>query len=434
MRMKIYELKNGDFALFDTETLRIWKIPGEKIEKLKEDIQRPDFEVVEQLGLPVNNPELICEQEAFDPTYFDTLILHITDCCNMQCKYCYESFDECASKKDIMTPKVALNAIKLYYSKYTYIREIKFFGGEPALNQNVIKVVCEYIDELHKNGKIIKKPVFKIITNGTVMNTEFMDLIRKHNIKVVFSIDGNETMHNSLRVYPKGKKTFKTIYDNFMMLREYTENKQPYSINTTYTGMHEEMGISINDVLWELSDMFPVAPKKINIHLVTALPTDKFSLKGDYLLLKSAENALERAREGDSRTHTRLRAVVRRLRKGGVITECPCPSAVTWSAVSCNGDVYPCMMFVNREDCFMGNVKEDIFETEQYHKVIEKFQDIKKSQYKCCENCIARNVCAPCMGVNEFETGSMYPKSSKSCNEFKKIVEIAVKGIAEGVW
>ena len=69
-------------------------------------------------------------------------------------------------------------------------------------------------------------------------------------------------MHDPLRVYPKKNKTFKVIYDNFFRLREATDNVQPYSINATYTGVHETAGISINDPLWKLSDIFPVEPKK----------------------------------------------------------------------------------------------------------------------------------------------------------------------------
>lgn len=428
-----YKLKNGGIAVFDPESLKIWKLQEEKV--MDFDQYPADSKDYEQyLGAPLNQPKLIQESEACSELEFDTLILHIANCCNMQCEYCYESHSTYISEPGNMSVETALRTLDLYYSKYTYIREIKFFGGEPALNQEVILAVGQYIEKLYAQGVMSKKPVFKIITNGTIMNQEFIELIRTYKMKVVFSIDGDEVVHDLLRVYPKKNKTFKVIYDNFFRLREATDNVQPYSINATYTGVHETAGISINDLLWKLSDIFPVEPKKINIHLVTADASLPFSIKGSDPMYQSAEDALIRAEAGDSRTHTRLKAVIRRLKKGGALTDSPCPAAVKWSAVAHTGNVYPCMMFIDRQDCFMGNVQDNIFETDAYKKVSDRFKETKRSNYERCNKCIAKNICASCMGINEFETGEIYPRSMQSCQEYRKIVEVAIRGIAEGVW
>lgn len=433
MRIQTYRIKNNEIAIFDPETLKIWKASAETAFDLENNLT--DTDACETcFGKPVNNPILIPEEKVVKEDEFDTLVLHIANCCNMRCEYCYESHSTYISTPGMMSIETAIRTLKLYYSRYSYIREIKLFGGEPALNQPVIEAVGEYVEKLYKQGYISKKPIFKIITNGTIMNPEFINLICKYQIKVVFSIDGDAIIHDRLRVFPKKKETFDMIYKNFFILKEATEDKQPYSINATYTGIHEQAGMTINDLLWGLSNIFPVAPKKINVHLVTADEALPYSIKGMGGMLKSAEDALVRAENGDCRTHTRLRAVIRRLKNGGLLTESPCPAAVTWSAVSHTGNVYPCMMFINRQDCYMGNVKDDIFLLDDYKKVKDHFYSIKKSEYERCNQCIAKNVCASCMGINEFESGDIYPRGKTSCNEYRKIVEAVIKGIAEGVW
>lgn len=425
----VYKIQNGDLALFDQDTLKIWKTSN--LNKISSSLTADDCDRL--FGNAVNNPVLTPDAGGNDDA-FDTLVLHIANCCNMQCEYCYESHSTYISSPGNMTLETAIRTLDLYYSRYSYIREIKLFGGEPALNLPVIKALGEHVDELYSLGRISKKPVFKIITNGTIMSQEFIDLIREYHIKVVFSIDGDAALHDQLRVYPQKKSTFDVIYKNFFILRKATNDTQPYSINATYTGIHEQAGLTVNDILWKLSDLFPVPSKKINVHLVTANPSLPYSIKTTDVMLKSAEDALIRAENGDVRTHTRLKAVIRRIKKGGILTESPCPAAATWAAVSHTGNIYPCMMFIDRDDCYMGNVIENIFEGDDYKKVHSRFHGIKRSNYERCNKCIAQNICATCMGINEFETGDIYPRGANSCLEYRKIVEVAIRGIAEGVW
>lgn len=433
MKLKAYQLNETESAVFDPDSLRIWKVPLEKTREILA-FQGGLEELESGFGTPVNNPISRKPKKDEQETKFDTLVLHIANNCNLQCEYCYERHSENTAAPGNMTIETALDAVRCFYSRYSYIREIKFFGGEPALNQPVINAVCSYVAQSFVEGKIREKPVFKILTNGTIMNRGLIDLIKKYEIKVVFSIDGEAFIHDQLRVYPQKKGTFDTVYKNFVLLRKETGDRQPYSINATYTGLHEQAGITVNGLLWKLSDMFYVPPKKINVNLVAVDRTLPCSLKGENLMQKSAEDALLRAEKGDSRTHTSFKAVIRRLKNGGVPTESPCPAAVSWAAVSYTGNVYPCMMFTDRPDCYMGNVKDEIFELKEYREVRARFEGIRKSDHERCRGCIAKNVCTTCMGINEYESGRLYPRKAQSCSEYRKIVEAAVKGIAEGVW
>jgi uncharacterized protein len=94
--------------------------------------------------------------------------------------------------------------------------DIFFFGGEPMLHWEGMKKVLE--------GAKVK--LFDLTTNGTLLNEERLDILKKYNVSLNLSFDGmestqnywrdssyNEVMKNidGLLSYPKGVKVLKTM-------------------------------------------------------------------------------------------------------------------------------------------------------------------------------------------------------------------------------
>ena len=67
---------------------------------------------------------------------------------------------------------------------------IDFFGGEPLMFPNLFIKSVEYLLDQGYNGAI------RVTTNGTTMNKELRDFIKKHGIYVVFSFDGLDQAKN----------------------------------------------------------------------------------------------------------------------------------------------------------------------------------------------------------------------------------------------
>ena len=99
--------------------------------------------------------------------------------CNLKCKYCYaDSGTYCHEKNIIMTESVACKLIdKLLNSGIRTIKNIFFFGGEPALFPKVIKGICHYCEELNDKNMLTVMPSFTMITNATYMDEELLDTI-----------------------------------------------------------------------------------------------------------------------------------------------------------------------------------------------------------------------------------------------------------------
>jgi len=110
----------------------------------------------------------------------DNLILHLTEACNLRCKYCFVQ----QSNKRISeeTAKAAIDFLLASCNKYA---RVTFFGGEPLLEEPLLRKMTEYIKvKSHR-------PVWLgLITNGTLISDSFLEFAEKHNIKISVSYDG----------------------------------------------------------------------------------------------------------------------------------------------------------------------------------------------------------------------------------------------------
>lgn len=74
----------------------------------------------------------------------DRITLHISNDCNLRCKYCYASGGNYKMKRSLMTTDTA----KQFYD-FAYIISLILknclFGGEPCLNLNVMEYVCSLL-------------------------------------------------------------------------------------------------------------------------------------------------------------------------------------------------------------------------------------------------------------------------------------------------
>lgn len=335
-----------------------------------------------------------------------------------------------------MSEKVALDAIETYYGKYKRIKQIKFFGGEPLMNVPVIEAVCKRIAEKYADGEIKKLPEFKIVTNGTIMPYKAMEVIRDYDIQVVFSMDGPEEIHDYARKFASGKGSYETIRENYLKLRRFTEGKQPYGVEMTYSAIHKERGMSMKDVTDFFVNEFGFEARNVNISPVSADDDSEFALNDDNrCLVDSAKEIMRCLMDGEEAAlDQKLYFLVKKIKAGVKSDRQMCNAAWKWSAVSALGDVYPCLMFMDRGEYKMGNIYENLFEDSRYKTLTETWMHYDRFEKKNCKNCFANQVCINCMGQNMGASGNIYEKLPGQCVAMRKLIEVVVEGIAEGVF
>jgi uncharacterized protein len=94
------------------------------------------------------------------------ITLHISNICNLRCKYCYANGGNYNQQEGLMNIETASKFIDFCTSHFDNIGNIIFFGGEPLLNPEIIEYVCKSFKELHKNKTNDYIPNFGIITNA----------------------------------------------------------------------------------------------------------------------------------------------------------------------------------------------------------------------------------------------------------------------------
>lgn len=158
-------------------------------------------------------------------------IIVVNHSCNLNCKYCYEH------NKDnrMINPEYITRFIHYIYSNHNPEDEwikIMTIGGEPLVSPEAIDLICSTLEELNsKSEKPIKYRV-GIASNGTLVKTQkVQDLLYKHrnHIKLGFSIDGTEDMHNSCRVYHNGRGSYKDAIEGFNIAKKILPQNQIYA-------------------------------------------------------------------------------------------------------------------------------------------------------------------------------------------------------------
>ena len=169
--------------------------------------------------------------ESIKPNIFNgvnirVMVLHLTDFCNLKCKYCFIEGGMCENYvRQNMTKKVMKAAIDKYIqilnrSKIKENPSIVFYGGEPLANWDVIKYGLKYIDSCRKNNTL-KYDVDKvIITNGTLITKEIATTLKKYNVLVSLSLDGIKEVHDYNRIDYNNKGSFERAISGFKLLRE----------------------------------------------------------------------------------------------------------------------------------------------------------------------------------------------------------------------
>ncbi|NQS97299.1 MAG: radical SAM protein [candidate division Zixibacteria bacterium] len=124
----------------------------------------------------------------------------ITAKCNLQCNYC--SFLANSPK----LPALEMSKAEIEYLCRRFNREIGenglllITGGEPELYPDAVNYLIENIA-----GKII------LFTNGTLIDYQRLKYFQRHNVGILFSLDGDIVAHDSVR---RGKDgSFRKVFD-----------------------------------------------------------------------------------------------------------------------------------------------------------------------------------------------------------------------------
>ena len=401
-------------------------LQGKTKEQYCSDIEHADAAIFDKCQMYLFD---YCETAPLIPEEKLRLTLNVANSCNMNCGYCYANGGTYHSKENMMSLDVAKKAIDVFAKQFGEIGSIKFIGGEPLLNKNVVCGVCDYVQEKLNTGAVSEMPDFIIATNGTILDDQLIEYSKRYNWRVGISFDGPESIHDIIRTFRDGSTTVSVIKNNIKKWKKATNGKCPSSVNACFSGVHQKHGVTVIDAIKYMKEELGI--EKVNIVPVDASKDSSFGLIDNDCFVKAIQEILDTSSD-DYRKYmfTKLKKIEKVLKAHRAMSEHVCKAGLTTFGISTKGVVSPCHMLTDEKGFYMGTVEDDnIFESNNFVSMQNKLKGYNRYEDPKCKDCFANRLCIGCLGGNDFRTGNPYQSDPVVCSMIKGAVEELLKNI-----
>lgn len=335
--------------------------------------------------------------------------LHLTDRCNLACKYCYVN-----QNTHDMSPDVAKAAVDLAAQSPGH-SGIIFFGGEPLLQRQLIYDTVAYGRELFPSGKFH----YKITTNGTLLDREFLDFSREHEIFIALSHDGSAQDVN--RVTHDGSGTFDRVEKaarDLLACRPYAPAMMTVAPNTV---KYYAQGVRY---LYSLGFRYLICSLDYAGPWTEAL-LEELRQQYELLALWYEELTLREEKFYFSPFEVKIASHIR----GDAHCAELCELGKKQISVAPDGRLYPCVQFVGREEYCIGDVFSGIDREAQNRLYL-----LNEEEKAPCRNCAIKNRCNHhCACLNMQATGNFQTVSPVLCANERMLIPI-VDQLAEKLY
>lgn len=361
-----------------------------------------------------------CRKEILEP-YISTAYFFLTKNCNLACRYCFERQSETKnSLEGVMSFDVfnrGLNffqrLINLDRDRFNDRKTIIFYGGEPFHNKNLLFSAISEIQNRIKKGDLPVQSKMLVVTNGTLINDDDIQFIKKNGVTVTFSLDGDRQA-SANRVYPDGKtlawdkatETFKKCVEAGI------------DLNIACT-LSPETILRQKEVL----DYF-ISIGATNIGFNVILDNDIIQLNTDYDdeaadFVTTAYRTLSDNNITENRTRRRLDVF---KHKHPCLFDCNAAGGQQ-IAIAPNGDIGICHEHIMDKKHFVTTIDDMEFDPKQSAEY--KMWNKRSPLYiDSCQNCIALGVCGGgCVINSERKHDSIFIPDQRFCKQTISILK-----------
>lgn len=381
----------------DSETCELYGITKDEIE-----------EILFQLGYIRNYKPVHVKTNCKHRRKIQRITLHISNDCNLRCKYCYAEGGAYRRVRSFMTLKTAIQFVEYCCINFEKVENIVFFGGEPFLNYPVMDIICKLFHDKFQKGEIAFLPRFGAITNGTILNEKIYNLIKNFFSFLTISVDGPKDIHDKNRVWKNNKGSFDAV-DKF--IRKVKEiHGLDIGIESTFTKQHIEAGYTHK----EIREFFKTC-YGLNADVVDEIAIDK-------------ENMISITDDISIESPWFLSILSALVNKQA---ETKCEIVKSNFAISSDGDIYPCHMNVGDGMLALSSIWG---EGQEIVNLLNEKDTYNLKNNPVCANCWASNFCGGCSRSWFYDEN----KQQYSCNPneerciiFRKITTFALLKICK---
>jgi uncharacterized protein len=326
------------------------------------------------------------------PFPLTTMVMNVTNQCNLACTYCYEYGEdkivdtENGRQSKFMAESTALESVEFLLKESGRLAHLTFFGGETLLNFPVLKSTIAYARR--RAAELDKEIDFSLTTNATLLRPEIIEFLAENRVGVTISIDGPREMQDRFRVFHNGAGSYDVVAPKIKeLLRVHrsrpigarvTLTSDTLDITKIYRHLTEELGF------WEVG-FAPVTTSPNQKYAIGDTGFDK--MLGQFRAL--AAEFLEAVAVNKHHGFSNVKDTLEEIHKG-VSKAYPCGAGLGLLGVSTDGDVSLCHRFAGSDAHKFGTVKDGIDRNVQtaflqQHHIADKTD---------CSKCWARPLCS----------------------------------------
>jgi uncharacterized protein len=363
-----------------------------------------------------------------DPPPLGSLVLNVTNSCNLACRYCYEYGDDRLAKAEtpsVMSEEVARQSVDLLLSQSRPGQKLQltFFGGETLLNFKVIKPTVGYARRrAQEEGRFID---FSLTTNATLLTPAIIQWLSENNIGVTVSIDGPRDFQDDMRVYRSGMGSYDVVAPRVRELLK-VHRGRPIGARVTVTAKTLDLPRIRKHLVDEMGFY------EVGFAPVTSAPGRDYALgeAGFELLLGQfrtlAGEYVEAALSNRYTGFANLSDMMGEIHHG-VSKAYPCGAGVGLLGVAPGGEVGLCHRFAGAGDHDFGHVAVGI----DGAKRVEHLEKGHLDRRTDCHTCWARSLCSGgCYHEAQVRYGDRFRPNLHYCDYIRSFTELALESYA----
>jgi uncharacterized protein len=321
-----------------------------------------------------------------------TLVLNVTNQCNLSCAYCYEYGEDriagaaSAAQAKFMSEDTARQSVDLLLERSGRHAYITFFGGETLLNFPTVRGVIAYARErFAAAGKRIE---FSLTTNATLLREDIIEFLAENDVAVTVSIDGPREMQDRFRIFHNGRGSYGIVEPKVRQLLR-RHRSRPIGARVTLTSQT----LDVRRIFRHLRD--EIGFQEVGFAPVTTSPDRLYSIgeAGYHRMLDQFRDLAFEWRDwtlaGRPHGFSNVRDTVEEIHKG-VSKAYPCGAGLGLMGVSTEGEVALCHRFAGSPAHRIGDVRSGIDATLQRGFLLRHHIDEKTD----CSRCWARPLCS----------------------------------------
>lgn len=401
-----YELPNG-VVLINDKALKILELcdGNNSIEVISKKLRIRE-DILEEFLKYLDSYNIISYEDKNINNKPDKVLhcwLHITNQCNLNCRYCYINKNNIDMDFDVAKEIIDKLIVSLKENNFNKI-VLSFSGGEPLLRVDLIEKIIDYCNTFHNISFS-----YRILTNGILIGDRVIKLIKENNVDVRISLDGIKEYNDKNRCYYDKRGSYYDVVDGILYLKK---NDIEPTINVVVTKEN-------------IDGLFELTKRLIDFNLPF-----RFSLE------KSNNNIMPSIINVQSKIIRKLKSCLKLILKcysKGIFDNSFNVDDISFNNSTCrncgvgdniiaigsNGDVALCGMDLCRP---ISNIYKD-------NDLISIINDCEVSKFNInkvneCKSCIWKHVCNNGCPILNYNIFGDFNKKNSYCKIYREIIPL----------